>query len=320
MSNYVTDIYRTLGGQGPVPSASAKFLQAWQRKEGGVTNNNASFNWLNRTDKGYPTINKVGVVAYPNYQTGVSRTADLIRSGYPALAKAIVSGAVNLSDPSQQGDLNRWLSGKRTPGSTPYVQAIASYMGQSAGAVPASSSGGTTPMAPVAPLQQPYNAGMQVASMISGLRQLQQKRQKGESGGVLPLFGQLVQLSQTARASAPAPPVSTMVDATTGKTINTSSWTPTHVTDNLGWGTKTAGDIMAAPGTPVGAPEAGTIERYGSAQGGQSMYFKGASGKTYWLGHINQGLAPGTRVAANQPITTISKDHPRPHLHIDVRG
>lgn len=318
MSSYVTDIYRTLGGQGPVPASSAKFLQAWQRKEGGATNNRASFNWLNRTDRGFPTINKVGVVAYPNYQTGVSRTADLIRSGYPALSKAIVSGAVNLSDPSQQGDLNRWLSGKRTPGATPYVQQIASFMGQSAGAASVPSSGGTAPSAPVASFQQPQNAGAQVAAMISAFSELREKRKNKESG-VMPLFGRLLQLAAPARSAA-QPAGVTAIDASSGKMVTTSGgWNPTHVTSNLGWGTKSAGDIMASPGTPVGAPEAGTILRYGSAQGGQSMYFKGASGKTYWMGHINQGLPPGTRVGANQPITTISADHAAPHLHIDVR-
>jgi len=115
--------------------------------------------------------------------------------------------------------------------------------------------------------------------------------------------------------------ISTTYDIVTPKTgiVPGTSWTGTHVTDNLGWGTKTAEDIMAKPGTPVGAPEDGEVVRWGSAQGGQALYFQGVSGKLYWLGHID-GMAPvGTRVRANQQIAVVSADHASPHLHIDVR-
>lgn len=100
-----------------------------------------------------------------------------------------------------------------------------------------------------------------------------------------------------------------------------TSWKGTHVTDGLDWnhGQRTAEDIMASAGTPVGAPEDGQIVRWGSAQGGEAMYFQGASGRTYWLGHIDQRLPVGTSVKAGQPMAVISADHPRPHLHIDVK-
>jgi murein DD-endopeptidase MepM/ murein hydrolase activator NlpD len=106
-----------------------------------------------------------------------------------------------------------------------------------------------------------------------------------------------------------------------GMVITSKGWTPTHVTDGLGWGTKTAADIMASPGTPVGAPESGVVVRLGSAQGGQSMYFQGDSGKLYWLGHIDgqYSLAPGTRVRGNETLSRVSADHAHPHLHIDVQ-
>jgi murein DD-endopeptidase MepM/ murein hydrolase activator NlpD len=95
----------------------------------------------------------------------------------------------------------------------------------------------------------------------------------------------------------------------------------THVTDGLGWGTKTAQDIMAHPGTPVNAWVGGTVERLGSAQGGQSMYFKADNGEEYWLGHIDgkYSLPAGTRVQKGQLLTRISADHAAPHLHIDSR-
>lgn len=95
--------------------------------------------------------------------------------------------------------------------------------------------------------------------------------------------------------------------------------TGSHVTDGLGWGTRTAIDIMAAPGTPVGAPTSGRIVRHSSAQGGEAMWFLGDNGLMYWLGHIDRMLPPGTRVKRGQTIAHISADHRAPHLHIDRR-
>lgn len=309
--SYIDDIYRGVGGQGPTPIPTAKFIQAWQRKEGGATNNAASFNWLNRTDKGFPKINSVGVAAYPNYQTGVQRTSQLIQSDYPSLAQAIVTGKVSLNDPGQQADLNRWVSGKRTPGASPYVQSIAGILGQNAGAAP---SGGEQ-QAPALPLQQRQQSGL--PGVMAIINHFQQQRRGGPQS-VLPLIGQLMQLhSQRSQPGVPTP-----LPTQTPGAINPGmgGWKGTHVTDNLGWGTKTAEDIMAAPGTTVDAPEAGKVLRWGSAQGGQSMYFQGQSGREYWLGHIDKMVSPGTQVGAGQPLAVVSSDHPRPHLHIDVKG
>jgi hypothetical protein len=67
--------------------------------------------------------------------------------------------------------------------------------------------------------------------------------------------------------------------ATDGMLVTSKGWKASHETDGLGWGTKTAADIMAKPGTPVGAPESGTVVRLGSAQGGQSMYFRATAAR-----------------------------------------
>ena len=108
-----------------------------------------------------------------------------------------------------------------------------------------------------------------------------------------------------------------------GKTmVLPTEWKSTHPTSGLEKeGFRSAIDIMGAAGTPVGAPEAGTIVRWDpkGAQGGGSMWFQSNSGRMYWLGHIADGLKPGTRVKRGQVIATISADHPRPHVHLDRR-
>lgn len=107
-----------------------------------------------------------------------------------------------------------------------------------------------------------------------------------------------------------------------GKTIVLpTSWRGTHVTSGLGWGTRTASDIMGSPGTPVGAPETGVVEYWKpqGAQGGGSMLIRTPGGAHYWLGHLAQGVPAGTRVRRGQRIASISPEHAAPHVHIDKR-
>src|SRR5215831_843163 len=129
LGSFATGLIESLGGR-PTPRAT-KFFRAWQQREGGWTANAARYNPLNLTapGSGLPTINSVGVVAMPTMQAGIARTARLLRSGYPALARALASGNVSIADPAVQADLNRWVSGKRTPGMSQYVRGIASAFG-----------------------------------------------------------------------------------------------------------------------------------------------------------------------------------------------
>lgn len=317
MADFRADIIGQLGGR-PTPQTMA-FLAGWQRKEGGHTNNAARFNWLNRTDQGYPTMNKVGVAVYPDYQTGIARTAELLARGYPSLAGALRSGTISFADPNVQGDLNRWVTGKRTPGMTPYVSTVAKLSGVDAGVAPQTGGG----LQAVAPASNPAPRTLaSVLPLLSALQERREARSAGQRPGMASLLGALMSMRQQPAQAAPAgPPAAPVVS--NGFLQAPTSWRATphagNATSNLGWGPTGPADIMAKAGTAVGAPEDGVVLKLGSAQGGSSMYFRGASGKTYWLGHVANSLPPGARVRKGQVITYISPDHPNPHLHIDRR-
>lgn len=122
-----------------------------------------------------------------------------------------------------------------------------------------------------------------------------------------------------------APPVRSpaALPAATGARLQLpAAFRGTHVTDNLGWGTKSAVDIMGKPGTTVGAPVDGVVEYFHptGAQGGGSMLIRGKNGREYWLGHISHGVKPGTRVRKGQMVAVIADQHvSAPHVHEDVR-
>lgn len=129
------------------------------------------------------------------------------------------------------------------------------------------------------------------------------------------------QMAGTGKLAADDPSASTPMKAT-GKMVSVPrAWKGTHVTDGLGWGTKTAIDIMGKPGTRVSSPAAGVVVYFHptGAQGGGSMLIRGTDGKEYWIGHIDKGLKSGTAIRFGQPIGVISADHAAPHVHLDWR-
>lgn len=80
----LTSFYRkVLAGAGvPVTPQAINNFAAWQKAEGGWTNNAAAFNPLNTTrGSQYGSMNSVGVRVYPNEQTGVQQTIDTLRNG-----------------------------------------------------------------------------------------------------------------------------------------------------------------------------------------------------------------------------------------------
>jgi hypothetical protein len=335
LGDFGVDLIGALGGK-PTKQAQRLF-SSWQRWEGGHTANAATWNPLNLTapGSGLPTINSVGVVAMPSRQAGVKRTAELLRSGYPAIARAMASGQVDFQDPELQGDLNRWLSGKRTPGMTPYVQKIAGSYGQD---LPLSTptSGPRRALAaspsavPAAPQRPVFDPGSYASTVLG----------QYASGGSMD-FTQLPGVVQSSFRLPPPPPAAPGASPSPGarqapgaaphdhphgqplkyegKTmVLPTKWKSTHPTSGLeDSGFNHAIDIMGSPGTPVAAPVSGTIIRHGSAQGGSSIYFQGDDGRTYWIGHIESDVPAGTKVKRGQVIAQISADHAAPHVHLD---
>lgn len=97
----------------------------------------------------------------------------------------------------------------------------------------------------------------------------------------------------------------------------------THDTDGLpGY---PAVDLFAKPGTPFKAPEDGKIVRISGHPGttsgnvfGQSVYFQGRSGTTYFITHLGT-VAPRGVYRRGQALGTVSRwDSGSPHAHVGV--
>jgi len=89
LSTFFTTMLRQ-GGY-PVTPNNIAALAAWQKAEGGWTNNKASFNPLNTTrGKAYPSMNSVGVRVYPDMATGVKQTLDTLNLPYYAKIRTLL--------------------------------------------------------------------------------------------------------------------------------------------------------------------------------------------------------------------------------------
>jgi cell wall-associated NlpC family hydrolase len=98
----------------PPTAANVRFLNNWQHFEGGHTANDARFNYLNTTwGKQFPSINSVGVRAYPNLQTGAHAFASTLEgmSNYTGLLKGFRSGDPYALEGRVTPGLSTWLSG-----------------------------------------------------------------------------------------------------------------------------------------------------------------------------------------------------------------
>jgi hypothetical protein len=108
---------RSIGA--PLTASNVKFLTTWQRFEGGHTNNDASFNYLNTTyGKGFKSINSVGVRAYPDLQTGAQAFAQTLEGDrrYSGIVQGLRTGDPYALKDRVAAGLSTWLSGSPTKG------------------------------------------------------------------------------------------------------------------------------------------------------------------------------------------------------------
>lgn len=348
LNQFARDVITGLGGT-PTPSALKLFL-AQQRKEGGWTNNAAAFNPLNRTDQGFPTMNSVGVAVYPNYKTGVARTVDLLRTGYPSLANAYKTGNVSFQEPGLQGDFNRWLTGKRTPGMSEYVRQIASFYGAK---LPASGSTQTQPAAggtaAAAAVYSPFQQSPQVPSAAPAIQSWLSSSRQGDKGSLLPLFGAIMALRQRNAAArspmavpsgnVPAPSSQSPSGAGAGAAGYSggypTGWVPgfkglgmpgqgTHTLGN--WQSDNAFDLGAKPGTPVYAPSGGVVREIKPGEmsgrfGGYAVYLDTPDGPVF-LKHLGDNIPvkPGQRLEPGALVGYIGDVKGlAPHLHLGYK-
>ena len=304
MSDWRRDLLKMLGA--PVTGQSLRFLKNWQRWEGGHTHNDARFNWLNTTADApgaTGSINSVGVKAFGSKREGVNALAITLLNGrYNDIVRALRQG--NPYGADLTAGLSTWVSGSPT-GNPEYARKVMGGTGDPKGSSTRARAGAPRKAAPL-PGPDPM-AGLEIAF------------------GDDPSFLRLMRGVMTPPEPPGSPgkrPVGAPGRAGRGLQIPTS-WKPTHVTSGLGWGTYTARDFMGAPGTPVSLSEDVTVVYFhpdGAQEGGGSMLVRTASGAEYWIGHVDNGLAPGTRARAGQTLAVISPDHPRPHAHVDRRG
>jgi murein DD-endopeptidase MepM/ murein hydrolase activator NlpD len=248
-------------------------------------------------------MNSVGVRRFPDYKTGVAYTADTILGGYPGMVQALRSGKPYSSSFRDLilSDLSKWVSGDRNA-RRDYGQKV---LGMSV-------TGPVLKQGPRPAASVPRNRNELDLRMLAGA--LDDGDDFWDLVAANPIdFPEMAQPASKPHAMDPEP-------VAPGKGFQVPlEWSGTHVTDNLGWGTNTAKDFILPPGTRLKAPEGGKIVKHGSAQGGESLYFKGDSGKLYWFGHVSNRVPVGRRLKKGQRFADVSPDHDTPHLHADVQ-
>ncbi|GIV03988.1 MAG: hypothetical protein KatS3mg015_2818 [Fimbriimonadales bacterium] len=301
MRDWRVAVLKAIGA--PVTKANLRFLANWHRYEGGHTKNNARWNWLNTTQDApgaIGSINSVGVKAFDSFESGVLATAATLMNGrYDDIVQALISGNPYKRDVSR--GLQIWVSG-RPDGNPEYARRI---MG---GGAPSGGGGTRSAPKPRRPSSSTPYGHSSPAPSKNDIPPLMKLAFEDD-----PVFLDLLRSILHRRTTTP-------MNVGPGIMVP-KSWKGTHVTSGLGWGTKTAIDIMGKPGTPVRLPWGGTVVYFHptGAQGGGSMLVRLEDGRKIWLGHIAQGLQPGQRFRAGQAVAVISPDHKAPHVHADIR-
>lgn len=296
----------------PVTKQNRRFLQNWQRWEGGHTKNKARFNWLNTTRKtpgAVGSINSVGVKAYRSFDEGILATVETLNNGkYQDVLDALGSGNPFKAQPT--AGLSTWVSGSPTARMDYAAKVLGTKGAGKAPAVKPRPTRTGIPRSKRAFFEIAFDDDPEFVALLDMVSRQNAPSNPGE-GPEHQQYGQ----------TSTVPGVGTKY--VKGTLVLPTQWKSTHPTSGLeDEGFNSAIDIMSPAGTPVGAPEDGVVLRWNptGAQGGGSMWFRSRSGRLYWIGHIANGLQPGAKVRRGDVIAEVSADHARPHVHLDRRG
>ena len=340
MPDYRVALLHKLGM--PVTKANLRFLDTWQRFEGGGTHNTATFNFMNTKRPFGGSVNApgltgmaFGVQAYPDFATGIGATAATLRNGYyPNILAGLKSG----NPYAQQGigdDLQTWVAGPKGHGSASALRYVKNILGSEATPAKLAKSvktGKTRRQGPPMPAQfGDPNAARQ--ALLAYFMDSNSALMRGEQSPDFTPYGQMFHALQQQAQAQPQnrPQKATKRHLTSTKPSGGWLQAPTEweyvpgshageQTANLGWGRDRPLDIMAKPGTKVGAPEDAEVVDHGSAQGGASVKLRTPDGREYWMGHIENPAPIGTQLKKGDYVAVISGRHKNPHLHIAKRN
>lgn len=310
-------LLRELGA--PVTRSNLRFLSSWQRWEGGHTQNDARYNWLNTTlGDAYPSINSVGVRAYPTFQVGIQNIASTIQNGrYENILTGLQAG--NPYKFPVQGDLSTWVSGSPT-GNLSYaskvlgtkvdVQQPSVTQDLSIPGIPSISTPAKFTLSDGIPkaLAEIYNRNNRILGLKTSFpKGLIQRRIKTK-----------VAVPAAAEVSVPE------YSDSTGNIIP-AAFKVTHQTSGLEeYG---ATDWFRPAGSVVGAPVDGRIVRVSGGPGtrgkgiyGWSVYIEGDDGSKYFLTHFADLFRRGGRIRRGQPLGTVADYGQADHIHVGRKG
>lgn len=308
----------------PITGANVKFLNTWQRYEGGATNNDATNNYLNTTwGKGFKSINGVGVKAYPTLDVGAQAFASTLTGNrdYGGLLQGLHAGDPYKYASRVTPGLETWVSGNPS-GNPGYAAKIL---------------GGTA-----TPEPQPAASGVPAAPVTSGPSVADTVFQNVGAAPADRLRNLVMAVAAGANPGTPGAPVAASPPSVpTGATpkpgvpvVGLTSVGGEHPTEGLAG--YPAHDYFAKAGSAVVAPVAGTVVRLsghnpkvGPTEGphgpfGWSVYIKGTNGKVYFLTHLgSRDVQVGEKLAVDQPIGTVgnyAKYGTPSHVHMGVHG
>jgi murein DD-endopeptidase MepM/ murein hydrolase activator NlpD len=178
------------------------------------------------------------------------------------------------------------------------------------------------------PVAQPVTVTWPAGTQLAPGRYLVRLHVRGIGGAVLARSARASgRTTLSVRAPAPAPPAAPLPPNTTGHAFPVNG--PHTYGDRFGAPRKgythQGQDILAAEGTPVVAPAAGSISFSDDQPKAAGLYIveKAADGYDYFLAHCQEGsvvVAPGQAVLAGQQLCNVGRtgDASGPHLHFEA--